>query len=272
MAYESFLDREPVFAGSDLAAYLEGRGMDRPRLAARHLRERWLSDGRLVAVGSDVYAVVTDGGPPEGFQPWPFLVAAKLAPDAVLTHRSAVDYWGHSYTLWFEVVYSATRPLPSLCFGVMGYRGVRFPDRLVASGTQHTEVVETDYAGGKVRVATMERTLVDLMAASHLGGGWVEIWRSLALVDSFDLAAVAAYCDLLAADAELRAKVGFFLDHHRHLWNISGGDLDPFRPAAVARREPFYLSSGSLRPCLLVADWNLVVPVDVWERHWEWVY
>lgn len=35
----------------------------------------------------------------------------------------------------------------------------------------------------------MERTLVDLMAASHLWDGWVEIWRSLAVVDSFDLAA-----------------------------------------------------------------------------------
>ena len=272
MAYETFLDREPVFAGSDLAAYLEARGMGRPRLKARRLAERWQAAGRIVAVAPDVYAVVTDGGPAEGFQPWPYLVAAKLAPDAVLTHRSAVEYWGHSYTLWFEVVYSATQPPPVVAYGLMGYRGVRFPNRLVASGTQHTEVIEADYAGGKVRVATMERTLVDLMDASQLGGGWVEIWRTLALVDSFDLTAVAAYSDLLAADAELRAKVGFFLDHHRHLWNITDGDLDPFRPHAAAQREPFYLSPGSWRPCLRAADWNLMVPVDIWERHWEWVY
>ena len=123
----------------------------------------------VVAVAPDVYAVVADGGTAEGFQPWPYLVAAKLAHDSVLTHRSAVEFWGHSYTLWFEVVYSAARPPPLVAYGRMRYRGVRFPDRLVASGTQHTEVVEEDYAGGKVRVATMERTLVDIMAAPQWG-------------------------------------------------------------------------------------------------------
>ena len=272
MAHETFLDREPVFTGSDLAAYLEGRGVGRPRLEAQRVREEWQSAGRLVTVAPDVYAVVTDGGAPDGFQPWPYLVAAKLAPDAVLTHRSAVGYWGHSYTWWFEVVYSATRPPPRVAYGHVGYLGVRFPDRLVASGTQHTEVVEADHAGGKVRVATMERTLVDLLAAARFGGGWVEIWRTLALVDSFDLAAVTAYCDLLGADAELRAKVGFFLDHHRHLWDITDADLAPFRPPPGPRREPLHLSPGSSRPCVVVADWNLAVPVDIWERHWEWFY
>lgn len=272
MAYETFLDREPVFTGLDLAAYLEGRGVDRPQMKARRVRERWQSTGRVVTVAPDVFAVVTDGLPAEGFQPWPYLVAAKLAPDAVLTHRSAVDFWGHSYTFWYEVVYSATDPAPRVSYGRMRYLGVRFPDRLIASGTQLTEVVEEDYVGGKVRVSTMERTLVDLMAASRYGGGWVEIWRTLALVESFDLAAVAAYCDLLAADAELRAKVGFFLDHHRDEWDITDGELEPFRPPAAARRELFYLSPGSTRPCVVAAGWNLVVPVGIWEREWEWFH
>lgn len=272
MAYETFLDREPVFTGLDLAAYLEGCGVGRPRREAQRVREGWQSAGRLVTVAPDVFAVVTDGGPPEGFQPFPYLVAAKLAPDAVLTHRSAVDFWGHSYTWWFEVVYSATDPSPLLAYGRMGYRGVRFPDRLLASGAQHTEVVEEDYAGGKVRAATMERTLVDLMAVPHLGGSWEQIWRTLALADGYDLAAVAAYCDLLAADAELRAKVGFFLDHHRDQWDITDGDLVPFRPPPGTRREPFFLSPGYPRPCVVAADWNLAVPVDIWERQWEWFY
>ena len=105
-----------------------------------------------------------------------------------------------------------------------------------------------------------------------MGGSWEEIWRTLALVDSFDLAAVAAYCDLLAADAEIRAKVGFFLDHHRHLWNITNGDLAPYRPPPGPHREPFYLSPDSTRPCLVVGDWNLAVPIDIWERQWEWFY
>ena len=42
MAYETFLDREPVFTGLDLAAYLEGRGLGWPRLEA----QLWWSGGR----------------------------------------------------------------------------------------------------------------------------------------------------------------------------------------------------------------------------------
>ena len=46
MVYEMFLGREPVFTGSDLAAYLEGRGVGRPRDEAQRLGERWQSAGR----------------------------------------------------------------------------------------------------------------------------------------------------------------------------------------------------------------------------------
>lgn len=95
MDYETFLDREPVFTGSDLAAYLRGQGLGTDADAAcRRLGTLWQEQGRVVAVRPDVWAVVGDGGPAEGFQPWSWLVASNLAPDAVLSHLSAVDYWG----------------------------------------------------------------------------------------------------------------------------------------------------------------------------------
>ena len=269
MNCETFLDREPVFSGSDLATYLQGRGVDAPDVEARRLGALWRQQGRVVVVRPGVYAVVDDGGPAEGFQPWPYQVGMKLAPDAVLSHRSAVEYWGYSYTMWFEVVYSAARPAPDTVYGVMRYRGVRFPDRLVERGAQHVEVVEKGYAGGTVRVTTMERTLVDIMAAPLLGGDWDENWRTLSLADSYDLAKVASYCDLLDAGPELRAKVGFFLDDHRHLWGFDDADLAPFRPPRPCPYEPYRLSPGTHRPRLTVADWHLEVPTYVLRHGWE---
>ena len=269
MAYETFLDREPVFTGSDLAAYLGRRGVADPRSAARRLGEQWRMAGRVVEVRPDVFAVVPDGLPADRNQPWPYLVAVKLAPDAVLSHRTAVDFRGYSYTMWYEYVYSATRPVPETGYGVVWYTGTRHPAALVERGIPHFGVVEKDYAGGTVRVTTMDRTLVDVMAAPQHGGTWDEIWRTLARADPYDIDALSAYCDLLGAEEELRAKIGFFFDHNRRMWDIDDTSLDPFRPNRQRSGGRHHLDPGTLRPCRFVADWNLEVPVDVFERWWE---
>lgn len=205
-----------------------------------------------------------------GFQPMPDLVATKMAPDAVVSHHSALDYWGISYSMWFDAVYSATDPPPPMVYGAMYYRGVRFPERLVASGREHSGVVEEAYAGGTVRVTTMERTLVDILATPDLGGSWDEIWQSLARADRIDLETVATYCELVDGGVALRAKVGFFLDQHREQWGIDDHALAPLRPPD--RPAPFYLDPASHSRCRYVPQWNVMAPVEVLERQWELVF
>ena len=269
--HEAFLAVEPVFTGSELVAFLADREVARPVETARRLEEGWLRAGRVVAVRPDLFAVVTDGRDPARFQPMPSLVATKMAPDAVVSHHAALDFWGVSYSLWFDAVYSATDPAPAMVYGAMHYRGVRFPQRLIASGNQHYGVVEQTYADGTVRVTTMERTLVDTLADPDYGGSWDEIYQSLNRADSIDVATVAAYCQLRDGGPALRAKVGFFLDQHRELWGIAASDLDQFRPPIFPGR-PYHLDPGDVpRPCF-VEDWNLVVPVTVVERQWELVF
>ena len=268
--HETFLEREPVFTRSDLASYLDGQGVAHPRAAAGRLGERWQQEGRVVMVRPDVYAVVNGGRDPARFQPMPDLVATKMAPDAVVSHHSALDYWGISYSMWFDAVYSATDPPPSMVYGAMYYRGVRFPERLIESGHQHFGVVEETYAGGTVRVTTMERTLVDILANPDLGGSWDEIWQSVARADSIDVETVATYCELVDGGAALRAKVGFFLDQHRDEWGIDDRALAPFRPPP--RSAPFHLDPAHHPRCRFVPEWNLMAPIEVLERQWELVF
>ena len=120
-----------------------------------------------------------------------------------------------------------------------------------------------------MRVTTMERTLVDVMAVPRLGESWDEIWRTLARADPYDLGAVSGDCDLLGAEAELRAKIGFFFDHNRHLWDIDASALDPFRPPSGGRGPRHHLDPGTSRPRRFVEEWNLEVPVNIFERWWE---
>ena len=270
MDYDRFLDRAPVFTWSELAAYLDGRGVADVGEAARRLRERWRQAGRVVAVRPDVFAVVNEGRDPARFQPMADLVATKMAPDAVVSHHSALDYWGLSYSLWFEAVYSASEPAAPTVFGAMRYRGVRFPECLIRAGNQHFGVVEESYAGGAVRVATMERTLVDILVNPDLGGSWDEIWQSLARADCIDVEMVATYCQMLDNGAALRAKVGFFLDQHRRQWGLDDVVLSRFRPRRGG--PPVLLDTRPRRRSHFVEEWNLMAPVEVVERQWELVY
>ena len=130
MDYETFLDIEPVFTGSELTDFLTGRGVARPVETAHRFEERWLRAGRVVAVRPDLFAVVNGGRDPDRFQPMSSLVATKMAPDAVVSHHAALDFWGISYSLWFDAVCSATDPAPPMFYGPVYYRGVRFPERL----------------------------------------------------------------------------------------------------------------------------------------------
>ena len=68
VGYETLLDIEPVFTGSELTDFLVGRGVARPVETARQLKERWLRAGRVVAVRPDLFAVVSDGIDPDRFQ------------------------------------------------------------------------------------------------------------------------------------------------------------------------------------------------------------
>ena len=167
--HEKFLASDPVFTSSELAEFLAGRGVAHPVREARRLGEGWVRAGRVV-VRPGLFVVVGEGRDPERFQPMPDLVATKMAPDAVVSHHSALVFWGISYSMWFDAVYSATEPQAPSAFRAMCYRGVRFPQRLIDSGDQHFGVVTRTYADGVVRVTGMERTLVDVLADPDYGG------------------------------------------------------------------------------------------------------
>jgi len=125
--------------------------------------------------------------------------------------------------------------------------------------------VETlDRLGQDVRVASLERSLVDVLDRPDLGGGWEEIWRSAESVEYYDISQVVEYA-LLLRNATTAAKVGFFLEQHQEQLTVEASQLDRLRE--VRSRQPHYLERG--RSGRLVAAWNLIVPEEVLNRTWE---
>jgi len=253
----------PVFTHDEfLAARVALGGSSKTVNALLH---KHLKSGRLVRVQRGLYASVPGGTNPSDYSPDPYLVSSKLRPDAVVAYHSALAFHGKAHSTWRRFQYlTADRPR-AVTFRGLEFVGVQAPLSVRRLPDFGGGVVVRPHAGGEMRVATLERCLVDVLHSPEQGGGWEELWRSLEMVEFYDLTAVVEYT-LRLESALTAARVGFFLDQHRAAWMVEEKHLAPLLKRAPA--EPRYLDSRRV-PGKLVPRWNLIVPADVLERRWE---
>ena len=107
--------------------------------------------------------------------------------------------------------------------------------------------------------------MVDVLDAPDKGGGWEEIWRSLEMVEFFDLDEVIRYT-LNLGSALTIARVGFYLEQHRERLMVADEHLRLLRPHVP--KQPRYFDRAR-KPGKLVSPWNVIAPLDVLERSWE---
>ncbi len=264
MKHDEFFRTHPVFTGEELSKHLSSHGevggRAREALLAYHQKA-----GRVVRVRRGLYAVIPPGADKDSYPVDPFLVAAKLTPDSVLSHHTALEFHGKAYSLHARITYATSTPPGPLTFRSHVFRGTRFPLALLRAGKIHAAVSTPDRAGVTIRVTSLERTLVDVLDRPDLSGSWEEIWRSLESVEFFDLDTVVQYA-LLLGNATTVAKVGFFLEQHREPLMVDDRHLEPLRD--LRPRQPHYLDRAKRTSGRLVPEWNLVVPPEVLNRSW----
>jgi predicted transcriptional regulator of viral defense system len=196
----------------------------------------------------------------------PYLVASRLAPDAVLAYHTALEAHGRAHSVFERFIYLTGHDTRPLAFRSLSFEGVRPPAALRNKGKENFGVEVVDRSGLSVRVTGLERTLVDVLDRPDLGGGWEEIWRSLESVEFFDVEKIVRYA-LLLGNATTAAKTGYFLDEHRETLMIEDGHLAKLRRHRP--KQPHYMDRPVKGKGRLVSEWNLVVPVQVAERSWE---
>lgn len=264
MKHADFFRKHPVFTGDELSKHLSSHG-DVGGRAQEALLAYHLKAGRIIRIRRGLYAVIPSGADTESYPVDPFLITAKLRPDSVLSHHTALEFHGKAYSVYTHFTYSASRPLGPLIFRSHVFKGTKFPHALVRAGKVHADVLTSERAGVNVRVASLERTLVDVLDRPDLSGTWEEIWRSLESIEFFDLDIVAEYTRLLG-NATTAAKVGFFLKQHREPLMVEDRHLKALHD--LRPRQPHYLDRSRRKSGRLVSEWNLVVPREILERAW----
>lgn len=258
-----FFDSTPVFTRAEFDAARTSTVHRSPRTTDSLLR-RYVANGRLLRVRSGVYAVVPRGTDAAAAPVDPYLVATKLASDATVAYHAALQFWGKAYSVWQRFHFFTATSTRTFRFRGLEFVAVKLPLSLRRLPEADFEVTEQRHAGGVVRVTSLERTLVDVLDAPANAGGWEEVWRSLEMVEFFDLDAVTSHAVRLGS-ALTSARVGFFLEQHRETLMVEDKHLEQLRQHRP--RQARYFDSRR-KPGKLVPSWNLIVPEDVLGRTW----
>lgn len=259
----NFFDTHPVFRHAEFLAAHTGQG--RSPHTSNNLLARHRASGRLVRVRRGLYATVPRGVDSARATVDPYLVASHVTQEAVIAYHAALQFYGKTYSVWRRFHYLTRQPARPFSFRALEFVPAQPPPAVRSRPDWGGGIAERRHAGSVVRVTTLERALVDVLNAPDKGGGWEEIWRSLEMVEFFDLEAVTAYA-LTLGSALTVARVGFFLEQHREPLMVEEAYLETL--CAHAPAQPRYLDT-SRRPGRLVPRWNLVVPEYVLNRRWE---
>lgn len=261
MTASSFLAERRVFTAEEF-----GSALDRTPRTRDSLLAYYRQCGRILPVRRGLYWVVQPGETPQACAVDPFLLAARMTDDAVLAYHTALEFHGRAYSGFSELQYQTARAARATTFRGWRFRPVRLPKALKQAGKAFFGVEEHDRSGQTVRVAGLERTLVDVFDRPELGGGWEELWRSLEMVEFLDLDQVVEYA-LLLGNATTVGKVGWYLELHRESLMVEEQHLRRLRERRP--RQPRYVSRADPGPTRFIAQWNLVVPEALAEQRWE---
>jgi predicted transcriptional regulator of viral defense system len=250
-----FVRTHPVFTHAEFVAAHLAAG-NRSRRTSDSLLAGYVRSGRVVRVRRGLYASVPEGAIAADHSVDPYLLATKLAADAVVAYHAALQFHGKASTLWRRFHYLTADRARRFVHRDAEFVPVQVPVALRALEDAGGGVDTVRYAGGVVRVTSLERTLVDVLDAPDKAGGWEELWRSLELVEYFDLDAVVEHA-IQRGSALTVARVGLYLELHRETLMVEDTHLDALQ--SHAPRQPRYLDSERV-PGRLVSRWNLVVP------------
>nr|MBN1229585.1 transcriptional regulator [Anaerolineae bacterium] len=265
MKHNRFFRAHRVFTHREFLDHLDSQGNAGDR-TDQSILAYYKKTGRLISLRQGLYATIPSGADPNTYPVDPYLIATHLQPDAILSHHSALAFFGRAYSIQEMFIYTSNTPISTTRIRSRLYRGTRHPVSLCRHGRQTFDVQTVDHLGQWIQVTGLERAVVDMLNKPQLSGGLEEMWRSFEMIEILNTETVLTYVELLN-NQTTSAKVGYVFEAHRDRWMIDEPVLNAVE--ALCPKQPRYWQRGKREGGELAARWNLIVPNNLANKRWE---
>lgn len=268
MKIQTFFTQNPIFSYKDFSEFLSSQGTQKKNAHNAALKY-YLKTGRIIHIRRALYATASVFSNQNTPTVDPYLIASKIADDAVLAYHTALELHGVAYSIFEDFTYIASHPPRPFRYALHTFRGIPTPKILRDKHKENFGILTIKYEGLNIKVTSLARTIVDALARPELTGGWEEVWRSLESIATFDVAEAVQYT-LLLENATLAAKVGFLLEQRSAALAVENTYLEQLQKNIPSK--PHYLERSRRRSGELISKWNLIIPSEILSKSWEEPY
>jgi len=265
MKVKSFFEKHPVFRYEEFAQFMQKQGIKKSSSWRQQL-SYYHKSGNLINIRRFLYAVKPNSVEKENYWVDPYLIAGKATLDSIIGYHTALELHNLAYTTFQELTFLTLEPNKSFAYQGQRFRPVKFPESLVKQNKINNNVDQIQRQGVKIKLTCLERTIVDVLDRSDLGGGWEEIWRSLDHAINFDPVKLINYT-LSLNNSTIVAKVGFFLEQRPSHLAINPIHIKKLLPHIP--KQPHYMNRDRRGKGKYYEKWQLIVPLEIIERKWE---
>lgn len=176
-----------------------------------------------------------------------FQIACSITPTAYISHHTAMEYYGITDQVFYEVYVSSETSFRDFEFDGYTYRYV------VSKGNDE---IDTPAFSGGIRVTTPERTMIDSIKDMDKIAGIEEVIQDISCMNKLREKRLLSYLDHLS-NQFLYQKTGFLLSEQKEQLGLSD---DFFKECQQKIGKSKRYLSKDLADGVYDAQWKLVVP------------
>ncbi len=263
MKIKEFFITHPVFRFEEFGAYMSALGTDRPESWRQQLSYH-RKVGNLVHIRKFLYAVNPVFSKEQSVDP--YLLAGKISLDSILAYHTALELHGIAYTTFNKLMYLSKRQILPFSYEAQSFRSISPPRMLIKKDHAEFGIEEINHNGMKIKITSLERTMVDVLDRPDLGGGWEEIWRSLDNITQCNMDKLIQYA-LFLKNSTTIAKLGFFLEQRPHY--LAPNEKYIKKLLTFVSKQAHYMDRDERTRGKYIERWKLMVPLSIINRTWE---
>lgn len=236
--------KKPVFTIEDAMTDGSNAGTVKNHLV------KLVADGYVERIRKNLYTCISpESGMPVASK---YQIASALTKDSFISHHSAMEYYGVTDQVYYEVYVSSTTKFQEFEYDGYTYKCVVVKD---VFGIDNPVMVRG------VRVSDVERTVIESIKDMDKIAGIEEVVAAIELFPMLNESRLLEY--LAAYDNQfLYQKTGFILEHFKEKFGISESFYQHCKENAGKSKRYF---SRDIKCTIWNKKWQLMVPHNLFE-------